>query len=330
VKPTGTLLLRQSEVHDLLSLADCIAIVENAFRLHGEGRSLAPGLLHINSGDGEFHIKAGGLHLEQRYFALKANGSFFHNTEQFGLPNIQGVILLSIGETGYPLAIMDSREITLKRTGAATAVAARHLANPSSNTAVICGAGLQARIQLSALAAVFELKRAFIFSRTFAKAESLANELSTELGFDVEPARELAAALAASQICVTCTPARRFFVRAEDVPPGMFIAAVGADSPGKQEIDPALLRSSKVVTDLTAQAIHVGDLQHAIADGMRPEDIHAELAEIVSGRKTGRTSDSEIIVFDSTGTALQDAAAVVAVYKKALAQSQGSIFNFFA
>jgi ornithine cyclodeaminase/alanine dehydrogenase len=325
----GSLLLQQSEVRELLSFAECVDIVEEAFSLHGVGKSMKPGLLHVDSGVGEFHVKAGGLEFEQRYFALKANGSFFQNSVRLGLPNIQGVILLSDGENGYPLAIMDSREITMKRTGAATAVAAKYLAKKSSDVVVICGSGLQARIQLLALASVFALRQAFLFSRNAPKAEVLAERMSNELGFPVLATQDLQGALRMSQICVTCTPAHHFYVNAEDVVPGLFIAAVGADSPGKQEIDPRLLRSHKVVADILEQSLHVGDLQHAIAQGMRKEEVYAELSEIVLGTKPGRTSEEEIIIFDSTGTALQDVAAAVAVYKKAVSQGKGTIFNFF-
>lgn len=326
----GTLLLQQSEVRELLSFAECVEVVEEAFRRHGQGKSIKPGLMHIDCGAGEFHVKAGGLEFEQRYFALKANGSFFQNSVRHGLPNIQGVILLSDGETGYPLAIMDSREITMKRTAAATAVAAKYLANPSSHTVVICGSGLQARIQLLGLASSFALREAFLFSRNAGKAAALAADMSKELGIRVAATPDLKAALRVSQICVTCTPAHHFYVRAEDAVPGLFIAAVGADSPGKQEIDPKLLRSHKVIADLLEQSIQVGDLQHAVAQGMRKEEVHAELAEIILGTKPGRTSAEEIIIFDSTGTALQDVAAAVAVYKKAVRLGKGQRFNFFA
>jgi alanine dehydrogenase len=329
MKPAGSLLLTQTEVRKLLSFAECAEAVEEAFRLHGQGKSMKPELIHIDSGDGEFHVKAGGLEFDKRYFGLKANGGFFQNAVRFGMPNIQGVVLLSDGENGYPLAIMDSREITMKRTGAATAVAAKYLARKGSDTVTICGSGLQARIQLLGLSSTFPIKTAYIFSRNTAKADALAIEMSAELGIAVKTTKDLRSALRESQICVTCTPAHEFFLSEADVVPGLFIAAVGADSPGKQEIDPKLLRSYKVVADILEQCVHVGDLQHAVAQGMRQEDVHAELADVVTGKKPGRMSEDEIIIFDSTGTALQDVAAAVAVYKKALSHGAGQMFDFF-
>jgi ornithine cyclodeaminase/alanine dehydrogenase-like protein (mu-crystallin family) len=115
------------------------------------------------------------------------------------------------------------------------------------------------------------------------------------------------------------------------VRPGTFIAGVGADNEDKQELDPALLASSKLVTDLTEQCAVIGDLHHALAGGvMSASDVHAQLGEIVAGRKPARESEEEIIVFDSTGTALQDVAAAAAVYRRALADSEGRRFAFNA
>jgi ornithine cyclodeaminase/alanine dehydrogenase-like protein (mu-crystallin family) len=124
IKHQGTLLLSKSEIAGLLDFADYVRAVENAFRLHAEGLVLKPELMHVDAPAGEFHIKAGGLKSSRPVFALKANGGFFRNRERFGMPNIQGAIILADAENGYPLAIMDSTEITRQRTGAATAVAA--------------------------------------------------------------------------------------------------------------------------------------------------------------------------------------------------------------
>src|SRR5262249_51760073 len=130
-----------------------------------------------------------------------------------------------------------------------------------------------------------------------------------ELKIAVEPAHDLPSAVRRSDICVTCTPAKKHFLRQEHVAPGTFVAAVGADNEDKQELDPRLLASSKVVADVLEQCAEIGDLHHAIAAGlMQRGDVHAELAEVVAGKKAGRTSQEEITIFDSTGTALQDAA----------------------
>jgi alanine dehydrogenase len=132
MKTHRSLLLTRSDVSSLLKFEEYVTVVEQAFALHAAGKTAKPGLLRVELPEGEFHIKAGELKLRKQYFALKVNGGFFHNAERFGMPNIQGVIVLFDGDNGYPLAVMDSREITGKRTGAATAVAAKYLASPTA------------------------------------------------------------------------------------------------------------------------------------------------------------------------------------------------------
>ena len=320
------LLLKRSEIASLLTLPDTIDVVEQAFRLHAEGKTLVPGLLHVDAVGGEFHIKVGGLTLEKTYFGLKANGGFFHNRALYGLPNIQGVILLFDAETGTPLAVMDSIEITILRTGAATAVAAKYLARKDTTQVTICGCGTQGRIQLRSLYQVLPtLERVIAYDLDASLARRFASEMSEQLGMNVETSTDLASAAAHSQCIVTCTPSRKAFLLKQYVMPGAFVAAIGADSPEKQEIDPALLVGNKVVVDLLEQCRQVGELQHAISAGLLTEaDVHAELGEVISGMKSGRTSPDEIIVYDATGTALQDAAAAVAVYQRALQRGVGS------
>jgi len=329
MKPSSTLLLTRREIAALLSLDECIAAVEQAFKLHAEGKTLPPGVLGIHSHEGGFHIKAAGLELGKTYFAAKTNGNFPQNMNRFGMPTIQGIILLCDAENGYPLALMDSIEITILRTGAATAVAAKHLARHDSTVATICGCGTQGRIQLRALAKVRPLERVHAFDRDEDRARRFAHDLSDELGIEVKAVRDLSNAVGQSDICVTCTPSRQFFLKREDVPPGTFIAAVGADSPEKQELDPALLARSTIVVDILEQCATIGELHHALESGLvTREDVHAELHEVVTGLKRGRASEEEIIIFDSTGTALQDAAAAVVVYEKATRAGSGRTLNF--
>lgn len=329
MKPLGSLLLNREQVAALLGLEECIAAVERAFQLHAEGKTLPPGILSIPAQEGGFHIKAAGLRLDRTYFVVKTNGNFFHNKKRFGMPNIQGLIVLFDGENGYPLAVMDSMEITILRTGAATAVAAKHLARPDSKVATICGCGNQGRIQLKALAQVLSLERVHAFDTDAAEALRFAADLSEELGMEIRPVRDLASAVKQSDVCVTCTPSRKPLLGREDVAPGTFLAAVGADSPEKQELDPALLVSNKMVVDLLEQCAEIGELHHALKAGLRTRaDVHAELGEVINGRKPGRTSENEIIIFDSTGTALQDVAAAVAVFEKAVNARAGALWDF--
>ena len=327
----GTLLLRRTDVEELLSLKDCIDAVEEVFRLQGNGKVPASGVLGVKTARGGLHVKAGLLPGARSYLVAKLNTNFPANSAEFGLPTIQGVIVLYDAENGSPLAVLDSMEITIMRTAAASAVAAKYLARTNSKIGTICGCGRQARAQLRALHTVLPLKKIYAFDLDEQSAKSLASDLSHELKIDIEPTRELSSAIRSSDICVTCTPSRQFFVGKEDVVAGTFIAAVGADDAHKQEIDPALMASAKVIADSLDQCCSIGDTHHAIAqDLMGRENVYAELSEIVAGHKPGRMNEDEIIIFDSTGVAVEDAAATAAIYEKARARGIGNYFDFAA
>lgn len=318
-----TLLLTRGDVAALLTLDECIAAVEQAFALQAEGKVLGPGVLGLNVPRGGFHVKAAGLPLGRFYVAAKLNANFPDNPAQ-GLPTIQGVVVLSDGETGQPLALMDSMEITALRTGAATAVAARYLARPDARVATIVGCGRQGRIQLAALASVRKLERVYAVDRIASISRQFAHRMSEELGVDVRPVAVLAEASRQSDLWVTCTPSRSPLLRREDVAPGAFVAAVGADNEHKQELDPGLLAAASVVVDSLEQCAVIGDLHHALRGGaMSLADVHAELSEVVVGRKPGRRSPDDIVIFDSTGVAIEDVAAAAVVYEKAIGAARG-------
>jgi ornithine cyclodeaminase/alanine dehydrogenase-like protein (mu-crystallin family) len=247
------------------------------------------------------------------------------------LPTIQGAVLLFDAGNGKPLAVMDSIAITALRTAAASAVAAKYLAAERCNAALICGCGGQALAQLRALLRVRRPQRVGVYDQDQVKAKAFAEAAAQVLGVSVVLVPDLARAVEESNLIVTCTTARRYFITREMVRPGTFIAAVGADHESKQEIDPLLLAEAKVVTDLTEQASVIGDLHHAIVAGvMSAHAVHAELGEVVAGRKPGRVRADEIIVFDSTGTGLQDVAAAIAVYRRALEEKAGRGFSLAA
>jgi alanine dehydrogenase len=320
----GSLVLTRTDVQALLGMDECIAAVEAAFRLHAEGSSLSPGVLAVRAPDGGFHIKAAGLKLEHLYVAVKVNANYSGNPRRHGLPAIQGVIVLCDADNGCPLAVMDSMEVTARRTAAATAVAAKRLARPEASTVTVCGCGSQGREQLRALRRVLPLRRAYAFDLDEATAEAFARDLSAELGFEVTSTRDLAGSVRKSDVCVTCTPSRTPYLLRDHVAPGTFVAAVGADSPDKQELDPKLMAEAVIVVDVLEQCASIGDLHHALEAGvLTREAVHAELADVVTGRKPGRRSDQEITIFDSTGTAIEDVAAAVVVYERAVAAGRG-------
>ena len=325
------LLLTPREIASLLTIDDCIVAVEQAFRLLGEGKAIPPAVLSMHVPGGGFHVKAGVHDLGKEYFAAKVNGNFPENPARFALPTIQGVIVLCDAEKGSPLAMMDSREITSLRTAAATAVAAKHLARKESCTVTICGCGNQGRVQAIAISRIYRLDTLFVYDRSAEQAKRLAHQVTADLGIPVTPVSGLPAAVRQSDICVTCTTSHKPLLGPQDVSPGTFVAAVGADSPEKQELHPALMAKSKIVADILELCAVMGDLHHAIAAGVVTRaDVHAELGEIVAGKKPGRESDQEIIIFDSTGMALQDVATAAFLYEKAQSEGSDVRLNFAA
>ena len=319
------LFLDRQDVIALLPIADCITAVERGFAAHAAGElPIAPGVLGAHVDGGGFHIKTAALGSNPGYFVAKINANFPGNPDRHGLPVIQGMIGLFDTANGRPLALLDSIEITTLRTAAASAVAARYLARTDAATLAICGCGNQGRSHLRALLQVRKLRRVFAFDRDPARAQLFAQEMAPGSGIEITPTDDLADAVRECDICVTCTPARGPLIHADYLRPGQFFAAVGADSEGKQEFEPEVLRRAFVVADIVAQTATMGELQHAIAAGlMTATDVHADLGQIVTGKRPGRTSDDQIFIFDSTGTALQDVAAAAMVYERAVQAGRG-------
>jgi alanine dehydrogenase len=321
-----TLVLTRRDVAALMTPADWLDAVRRGFAALGEGRALAPPPLHLPLAGGGGHAKAARLDEAGRsWVALKFNLNLPGNPARHGLPTIQGALLVADGDNGRVLAVIDSIELTLRRTAAATALAAQFLAHPDARTATLCGCGAQVGPQLDALLDRFALERVWLWDRDGARAEALREALAARGGFDVRVAPTLAVATRASDIVVTCTTANEPFLQPEHLSPGCFVAAVGADAPSKNELAPALLAGATLVVDSRAQCLEMGDLHHAVAAGaMAPEGVHADLAELVLGRRPGRTRRDEICIFDSTGVAVQDVAGAAAVVERALARGLGA------
>lgn len=323
-----TIVLTRSDVERLLSIDECIGAVETAFIDAAMGRAPRARSLGFPSGGGGFHVKAARLDRGAPYFAAKLNGNFPANRDRgLPLPTIQGVILLSDAENGRPLAVMDSIAITILRTGAATAVAARVLAKSGASTIAIVGCGSQGLVSLRAISRVREVRRALVWDIDPSRASSFGSSLpsSVEPQVAIEVARDVRGAARDADIVVTCTPSKAAFLGPDDVRPGAFIAAVGADNETKSEIAPALMARAAIVTDDTEQCARIGDLHHAIGAGTSSlQSVRAELGEVLAGLKPGRLRDDEVVVFDSTGTALQDVAAAAIVYERAAAAGMGT------
>ena len=239
----STLALKRSDVVDLLSMAECIDAVEAAFEAHARGCARGPEVVSLYVDGGGFHMKAVGLVLSRPYFAAKTNGNFFHN-DRLQLPRIKGTIVLCDASNGSPLALLDSIEITTLRTAAATAVAARRFALPDASSLAIIGCGIQGHATWRAIVECFPIDRVYLCDPNREAVNSLF-ELAERTGATPEITPEPGSAVRAAQICVTCTPATEPIVRRKDVHPGVFLAAVGADSEIKQELDLQIAMSSE-------------------------------------------------------------------------------------
>jgi ornithine cyclodeaminase/alanine dehydrogenase-like protein (mu-crystallin family) len=311
------------DVDALLSPAACVAAVEAAFRAHAGPNAPPTGILGVSAGEGGFHLKAAAA-AGWRYFVAKVNANFPQNAGRHGLPTIQGLALLFDGRRGTPLAVLDSVRLTALRTAAASAVAAKYLAGGHATDLFVVGCGVQAPAHVDAMRVVRPIRRVRLYDVSRARSERLAAALN---GRGIAATAELdLSGITASHIVVTCTPSATPFLARDHVSEGTFVAAVGADNEHKLEITPSLMRHARVVVDSRAQCVAMGDLRGAIAAGvMTVDDIHAELADIVSGtRAIGPRAAQDIVIFDSTGVALEDVAAAATVYETAVSRGAGT------
>lgn len=288
---------------------------------------MRPGVLGTPATGGGFHMKTAGISNHRAYFAAKVNANFPDNPLSRGLPTIQGVIALFDASNGVPLAVMDSIEITCLRTAAASAVAAKYLSRDDANVVSIIGCGAQALPHVQMLSEVRNLKRIFVHDTDDARAEALVQSIE-EIGIEASAVLDYRAAVCKSDIVVTCTTGRIPLLDRGDLPAGVFLAAVGADSERKRELDPHLLADSVVVVDIFEQCATIGELHHALDAGVLTlDDVRGDLAGLVSGQYAGRRTRDERVIFDSTGTALQDVAAAAVAYERACALGAGTVLS---
>ncbi|HEY7800700.1 MAG TPA: ornithine cyclodeaminase family protein [Hyphomonadaceae bacterium] len=325
------LLLSGVDIRALMKPADYFRAVEAGFLASKQGRTQSPAPMHIPVAGGGFHAKGAYLAADsvtgRSYVALKLNGNFPGNPKRTGLPTIQGAILLCDAGNGSVLAILDSIEVTVMRTAAASAVAASRLARKTSSTLLICGCGQQAMPHAVALADVLPIRKIFVSDIEPGKANRFATAAQAQLGIEVEAVGCFSEVSPRCDVIVTCTTSTAAFLCAEHLSSGAFVAAVGADSASKSEIAPDLMEQAKVVVDVFDQCVAMGDLRLAMASSaLSSSDVYADLGEIVSGMKPGRASEDEIIVSDSTGTAIEDVASAAMIYERAVEQGAGSPF----
>jgi ornithine cyclodeaminase len=316
--------LSEDDVRASIDMVSCIDACERAFVAYSNGSTALPSVisLAVPEHEGEVHVKAGHV-FGAPYFAVKVAGGFPGNRE-LGLPTSGGMVAVFDARTGAPAAfLMDNGFITDLRTGAAGGVAAKHLAPEHVRNVGVIGTGAQARHQLDALAIVRPgFGRVRVWGRDAARAAVTVDELGTRIGLPDGCAYVVAAtveeAVEEADVVITCTASRAPLVRGEWLASGVHVTAIGADDENKQELEPALLaRADRLVVDSRAQCARIGELHHALAEGLVDEATAVELGEIVSGIERGRTSRDQLTVCDLTGVGVQDVAAANLVMDRA-------------
>jgi len=320
--------LSESDVRSLLTVRDAIPLVEDAFASVARGEARMPPKIYL-----DFKEFGGDLRAMPAYLPKSAAGKPFAGVKVVtvhpgnpakGLPTVSAVFVLNDPETGLPLALMGAGALTDIRTGAAGGVAAKHMARKDSRVVGLVGCGRQAVTQLQALLALFSVDAVKVAGKTREDAERFCRETSAIIGKSVKMTPCDVREACEADIVVTTTPARAPVVMDGWVRPGTHITAVGADAPGKQEIESSLLARALVIVDKKEQAVHSGEVNVPLATGaLKPEGIAGELGNVILGKLPGRTSPEEITLFDSTGLAVQDVAVGAWVYLSAKKNNAG-------
>ena len=284
--------------------------MREAFRADGEGRAHVPAVINLEvpARRGEFHVKT-ALIEGVPHVAVKIASGFYDNPAK-GLPSGSGLMAVFDAATGLPVALLlDNGFLTDIRTGAAGAIAAEVLAPASFATVGVLGSGLQARHQVRCLRSIRAFSRIVAWSPDRSHLDLYCREMREE-GFDAQAVATPEAVCREADVLITATPSRAPLVQAEWLRPGQHVTALGADSPGKQELDAACLaRADLLVVDRLTQCAAFGELRHALDAGIVHADrVHAELGEIVAGVKPGRTTHDQITIADLTGVGFQDTA----------------------
>ncbi len=321
-----TLILSRSEMIGLLAPGEYNDCVEQAYRMHGEGRFYMDPKGHIVLPQFPGEWEAMPSYIEEPHAAAcKWVSIRERNRERFNLPTVFSILIYTHPETGFPLAIVDGSYHTVMRTGAAAAVSAKWLARKDSRKLAIVGAGHMAEGVLATCNEVFPWEEVRVWSRSQATLDVFVREQQPKYqDFDIFASTRLEDVVPGADVVVTVTPARQPIVRNEWITSGMHIAAVGADKKGDQELEGVVLTRARIFVDDIRQCRTDGEINVPLSDGLIKEsDIAGEIGEVITGKKKGRTSDQDITLFDSTGIALQDSATVPLEYERAVAAGVG-------
>ncbi len=326
-----TLILTGKQVEKLLEMKDVIDAVEIAFRYKGLGKVQMPPKVYMDYPKGDLRTMPSYVE-DLNISAVKIVNVHANNFKEHGMRTVMGTLLLVDPSTGAPLAFMDATILTGLRTGAASAVASKYLANKKPKVLGIVGAGNQAKTQIVALMTqygAFEAVRVCdtLPERAWELARDFGKKYKDELG-PIEATPSPKECVVGADIVVTATPSRKPIVMDQWVGKGTHINCIGADAPGKQELDPAILRRARVVIDDWEQASHSGEINVPLHAGIfSRKDVYAEIGQVVAGLKTVRDSKDQVTVFCSTGLAIQDCVTAKLVYDAALKQKVGKFMQ---
>ncbi len=323
------LYLSQDDVKHVLDMKTTIEVVEFGFKEMGLGRVEMPTRIYLH-----FEKYNGVLITMPAYLeALGAAGVKVvtvhpNNPAKHSLPSVIARIVLNDPENGQPLAIMDGTYITMLRTGAAGACGIKYLSRKDSETAAIVGLGVQGQSQLMGLLEVRDIREIRAFDVVPEARKAYASSMSKVTDVPIKLAESVEEAVKDADIIVTCTPSKSPVLRGEMVKEGTHVSAIGTDTKDKRELDTSVLIKAagqgKIVVDSINQALIVGDFANPVQEGaFKKEDIYAELGEIVTGKKKGRTTDSEITLFKATGLAMEDIVTAHKVYELAKRKGVG-------
>jgi ornithine cyclodeaminase/alanine dehydrogenase len=327
-----TLLLKKEEVSRLIHMKEVIGTVEEAYKAFSGGQVIQPPYIGIDlpSHRGEIDFKLGYNQGNEMISMKASSGGFTNNPEQYGVPNGMGSVLLFDGRSGALACVMDGSLLTGLRTGACGAVSVKWLARRNATKITSIGTGNQARMQIRAIREVMKIDEIHAWDKhpdTLAKYKA---DIESEFDIPVVMANSKREAVLQADILITTTRGTGSLVEAGWVKPGTHIVAIGTDQRGKQELDPEIFRGAKVVVDSIAQCVEKGETQHPVSQKiMTRDDIHAEIGEILLGKKPGRENDEEVTIFDSTGMAIQDNTTATRIYRNALENKVGTFFEFF-
>jgi alanine dehydrogenase len=317
------LILSEQDARALVGVEDAIAAVEQTFLAMAQGQARNYPVVREVLGyqDAVFGVKT-GADTAAPLLGLKAGGYWPHNAAR-GLTNHQSATVLFDPDTGRAKAVVSANYLTGVRTGAASAIATRALSRPDSSVLALIGTGVQALYQLKATLAVRPIRRVRAWNPSPAKLRDFGR-IVEELGLAFEPQPGPREAVAEADVVITVTPSQRPVIEHGWLRPGTHVSAMGADTKGKQELAAALVAAAAVYVDEPAQAVTIGECQHAFAAGLITlADLRGTLGEVIAGRCQGRHSDSEITLFDGTGVALQDLAVAELAVRLASARGAG-------